>query len=48
MSQAAATRLTGLVNLVVTSVLLVGVTLIIVGSAARWAKLLRPREAAAS
>jgi carbon starvation protein len=41
MTQVAATRTTGLVNLLVTSVLLVGVTLIMVGSARRWLAMLR-------
>ncbi len=36
MSQVAGTRVTGLVNLVVTSVLLVGVVFIIIGSVSRW------------
>jgi carbon starvation protein len=41
MSQAAATRVTGLVNMIVTSVLLCGVALIIVGSASRWLRLVK-------
>jgi carbon starvation protein len=41
MSQAAATRVTGLVNMIVTSVLLCGVALIIVGSVTRWLSLLK-------
>ena len=41
MSQAAATRVTGLVNMIVTSVLLCGVALIIVGSVTRWLALLK-------
>jgi carbon starvation protein len=41
LTQVAATRTTGLVNLLVTSVLLVGVTLIMVGSARRWLAMLR-------
>ncbi|HYJ10617.1 MAG TPA: carbon starvation protein A [Polyangiaceae bacterium] len=47
MSQAPATRITGLVNLVVTSVLLCGVAFIIVGSVSRWLQLLKSREAVA-
>jgi carbon starvation protein len=47
MSQAAATRVTGLVNLIVTSVLLCGVAFIIVGSVSRWLGLLKSREAVA-
>ena len=39
MSLVPATRVTGLVNLIVTSVLLVGVSFIIVGSVRRWLKL---------
>jgi carbon starvation protein len=45
MSQAPATRITGLVNLIVTSVLLCGVAFIIVGSVSRWLQLLKSREA---
>jgi carbon starvation protein len=41
MSLSAATRVTGLVNLIVTSFLLVGVSFIIVGSARRWLKLVK-------
>jgi hypothetical protein len=41
MSQAPATRITGLVNLVVTSLLLVGVAFVIVGSVRRWLTLYR-------
>jgi carbon starvation protein len=41
MSQAPATRITGLVNLVVTSLLLVGVAFVIVGSVRRWLALYR-------
>jgi carbon starvation protein len=45
MSRAAATRVTGLVNLIVTSVLLFGVAIIIVGSVTRWLALTKSREA---
>ncbi|MGC4095463.1 MAG: carbon starvation CstA 5TM domain-containing protein [Polyangiaceae bacterium] len=45
MTQVAATRTTGLVNLLVTSTLLFGVSLIIVGSARRWLNMLRPADA---
>jgi len=48
MSQVAATRVTGMVNLVVTSVLLCGVAFIIVGSVSRWQELLKSRAAAAT
>jgi carbon starvation protein len=50
MSQAAGTRVTGLVNMIVTSVLLCGVAFIIVGSVVRWLSLLKapPAPAAAS
>ena len=48
MSQAAATRVTGLVNMIVTSVLLCGVIFIIIGSANRWLSLLKTREASAT
>jgi carbon starvation protein len=41
MAQAPATRITGLVNMTVTSVLLVGVAFVIVGSVRRWLKLYR-------
>jgi carbon starvation protein len=41
MSQVAATRVTGLVNLIVTSVLLCGVVFIIIGSVTRWLALLK-------
>jgi carbon starvation protein len=41
MSQQAATRVTGLVNLIVTSVLLCGVAFIIAGSVSRWMNLLK-------
>jgi carbon starvation protein len=44
MSLVAATRVTGLVNLTVTSVLLVGVSFIIVGSVRRWLKLAKGPE----
>jgi carbon starvation protein len=42
MASQAATRVTGLVNVVVTSFLLAGVTVIIVGCARRWLRSLRP------
>jgi carbon starvation protein len=48
MSQAAATRVTGLVNMIVTSVLLCGVALIIVGSVTRWLALVKTRAAVAT
>ena len=48
MSQVAATRVTGLVNLIVVSVLLCGVIFIIGGSASRWLALLKSRETAAA
>jgi carbon starvation protein len=48
MSQAAATRVTGLVNMIVTSVLLCGVALIIVGSVTRWFALIKTRDAVAT
>jgi hypothetical protein len=41
MSQVAATRVTGLVNMIVTSALLVGVAFVIVGSVRRWLLLFR-------
>ncbi len=44
MSQVAATRVTGLINMLVTSVLLCGVAFIIVGSAARWLGWSKPRS----
>ena len=44
MTQVAATRTTGLVNLLVTSALLVGVAMIMVGSARRWLAMLRADE----
>jgi len=44
MTQVAATRTTGLVNLLVTSALLLGVSLILVGSARRWLGMLRTDE----
>jgi len=47
MSQIAATRVTGLVNMVVTSALLCGVVFIIIGSFTRWLALLKTREAVA-
>jgi carbon starvation protein len=46
MSQAAATRVTGLVNMVVTSVLLCGVVFIIIGSVSRWLALNKTRDVA--
>lgn len=48
MSQVAATRITGLVNLIVVSVLLCGVVFIIFGSASRWLALLKTRQVAAT
>jgi carbon starvation protein len=45
MSQVAATRVTGLVNLIVVSLLLCGVVFIILGSVSRWLALLRPSNA---
>jgi hypothetical protein len=48
MSQIAATRVTGLVNLVVTTVLLCGVVFIILGSVSRWQGLLKSRPADAA
>lgn len=49
MSQVAATRVTGLVNLIVTSVLLCGIAFILVGSATRWIALLKaPRPTTAA
>jgi carbon starvation protein len=45
MSQVAATRVTGVVNLVVTSVLLCGVVFIIAGSISRWLDLVKARPA---
>jgi len=45
MSQVAATRVTGLVNLVVTSLLLCGVVFIIIGSASRWLALAKTPRA---
>ena len=47
MSRVAATRVTGLVNMTVVSVLLCGVVFIILGSASRWLTLLKPRQAVA-
>lgn len=46
MSQAAATRVTGLVNMIVTSVLLCGVVFIIIGSVSRWLALSKARDVA--
>jgi carbon starvation protein len=48
MSQVEGTRITGLVNLVVVSVLLCGVVFIIVGSVTRWLALLKTRTPAAA
>lgn len=48
MSQVPATRVTGLVNLVVTSVLLCGVVFIIAGSLTRWLHLLKTRPTTAA
>jgi carbon starvation protein len=48
MSQVAATRFTGLVNMIVTSVLLSGVVFIILGSASRWLALIKSRDAVAA
>jgi len=48
MSQQAATRITGMVNMIVVSVLLCGVVFIIVGSASRWLALIKTRDALAS
>jgi carbon starvation protein len=47
MSRVAATRVTGLVNLIVVSVLLCGVVFIIIGSVTRWLALLRAPHAPA-
>jgi carbon starvation protein len=44
MTQVAATRVTGFVNLVVTSALLLGVALVIVGSARRWLSMMKSPE----
>jgi carbon starvation protein len=44
MTQVAATRVTGFVNLVVTSALLLGVALVIVGSARRWLTMVKTPE----
>lgn len=44
MSHVAATRVTGLVNMIVVSVLLCGVVFIIAGSVSRWLNLLKARE----
>jgi len=46
MSQVAATHITGLVNLIVTVVLLFGVCFIIIGSVARWLTLLKSQSPA--
>jgi carbon starvation protein len=48
MSQVAPTHVTGLVNMIVTSVLLCGVAFIIGGSFSRWLTLLKSREAVAT
>jgi carbon starvation protein len=48
MSQVAGTRVTGLVNLIVVSLLLCGVVFIIVGSVSRWLRLLKTRDTAAA
>jgi carbon starvation protein len=48
MTLAAATRVTGMVNMIVTSVLLCGVALIIVGSVTRWLALIKTRDAVAT
>jgi carbon starvation protein len=48
MSHVAATRVTGLVNMIVVSVLLCGVVFIIFGSVSRWLSLLKTRDAAAT
>jgi hypothetical protein len=48
MSQASATHVTGLVNLIVTSVLLCGVLFIIGGSVSRWLSLLKTPATAAT
>jgi carbon starvation protein len=42
MTQQAATRVTGIVNLIVTSALLVGISLVIAGSARRWLAMVAP------
>jgi carbon starvation protein len=47
LSQTAATRVTGLVNMIVVSLLLCGVAFIIVGSVTRWLSLLKTRPAVA-
>ncbi len=48
MSQAAATRVTGYVNMLVVSLLICGVAFIILGSASRWLAMLKGRAATAS
>jgi hypothetical protein len=50
MALAPATRVTGTVNAMITSLLLIGVAFIIFGSASRWLALLKrdPRVAASS
>jgi carbon starvation protein len=48
MSQIAVTRVTGLVNMIVTSLLLCGVVFIIIGSFTRWLSLLKSRSTAAA
>jgi carbon starvation protein len=44
MSQVAGTRVTGLVNMIVTSVLLVGVAFVIAGSVRRWLTLFKNEQ----
>jgi carbon starvation protein len=44
MTLVAGTRVTGFVNLIVTSALLLGVALVIVGSARRWLEMLKTSE----
>jgi carbon starvation protein len=46
LSQAAATRVTGFVNMIVVTLLLCGVIFIILGSASRWLGLLKARDTA--
>jgi carbon starvation protein len=48
LSQTPATRVTGLVNMIVVSLLLFGVAFIIIGSINRWLGLLKTRDAAAA
>jgi carbon starvation protein len=47
MTLVAATKVTGLVNLIVTSALLAGIAFVIVGSARRWLSMLAPASAEA-